>query len=426
MKKKKIKGLRWFIAGLVLLSTVSSYVDRQTLSVLAPQLTKELGLSNLGYAHVVQAFLVAYTCFYIVSGIIIDRWGVKIAYGAASAWWSVAAMLNALARSVWGLGIFQFLLGVGESFTFIASQKVAAEWYPPKERALLNGLSNAAAVMGAIITPPVVVWLMHTWNWRVAFVVTGSFGLLWLIPWFTLYNSPGRHPRITTAELQLIRGERSSSPPMSPSEPASKLRWIDLLKYRQTWGLLTARTLSDPVWWFYLFWLPKYLTESRGMTMKGMSEVIWIPYLASDVGSILGGWYSGFLVNRNWKVLDARKVVLLWSALAMPLGIMIVMTKSQVFAIALMCVVLFAHMSWKTNLMTLTVDIFPRRVVGSVAGIVATGSGLGAALSTGIVGYILKHYSYTPIFVAMGFMHACGYLIVRWTVHSDAVIATES
>ena len=425
LKYLKIKNLRWIIAGIVLLNTVINYIDRQSLSVLAPQLRKELNLGDIGYGHVVQAFLVAYTGFYIISGIVIDRWGVKIAYGGAMAWWSVAAVLNAFARTVGQLGLFQFLLGVGESFNFIAAQKVAAEWYPPKERALLNGLSNAAAVAGAIITPPLVVWLMHRWDWRTAFVVTGSFGILWLIPWFTLYYSPSRHPRITAGELELIRGSQSVSQRSSTGDEA-QMRWIDLLRFRETWGLLLARTVSDPVWWFYLFWLPKYLTESRGMTMKAMSEVIWIPYLASDIGSVLGGWYSGFLVSRNWKILKARNLVMLWSALAMPLGILIVFTHSQVAAIGLMCVVLFGHMSWKTNLMTLTIDIFPKRVVGSVAGIVATGSGLGATVFSGFVGSIIKNHSYTPIFIAMGFMHILAYLIVQATVRRQSVLSIPS
>lgn len=419
MRLLKIKNLRWVVAVLVLLNTVINYIDRQSLSVLAPQLRKALHLGDVGYAHVVQAFLIAYTGFYIIAGIIIDRWGVKIAYGGAMAWWSVAAVLNACARSVWQLGLFQFLLGVGESFNFIAAQKVAAEWYPPKERALLNGLSNAAAVAGAIITPPLVVWLMHRWDWRTAFVVTGLFGIVWLIPWYALYYSPAQHPRITAEELELIRGSQITS---STSNAEPKVKWLDLLRHRETWGLLLSRTISDPVWWFYLFWLPKYLTESRGMTMKAMSEVIWIPYLASDIGSILGGWYSGFLVSRNWKILSARNLVMLWSALAMPLGIVIVFTRSQVAALALMCVVLFAHMSWKTNLMTLTIDIFPRRVVGSVAGIVATGSGLGATVFTGFVGSIIKNYSYTPIFIGMGFMHLLAYLVVRGTIRRNSAI----
>ncbi len=423
MKFLKIKNLRWIIAGLVLLNTIINYIDRQSLSVMAPQLRKALSLGDLGYAHVVQAFLVAYTGFYVISGIIIDRWGVKIAYGGAMAWWSVAAILNAFARSVWELGFFQFLLGIGESFNFIAAQKVAAEWYPPKERALLNGLSNAAAVAGAIITPPLVVWLLRTWNWQMAFVVTGSFGLLWLIPWLLLYDSPNRHPRITSEELAFIQESqpKTNGTVDSPHEP--KITWLQLLRFQETWGLLLSRTISDPVWWFYLFWLPKYLTESRGMTMQGMSAVIWIPYLASDIGSILGGWYSGYLVSRQWKILRARNLVLFWSAMAMPLGILIVFTRSQVAAIAFMCVVLFAHMSWKTNLMTLTIDIFPRRVVGTIAGIVAMGSGLGAIGFAGIVGSLIKNYSYTPIFVAMGFMHMAAYLVVRWTVRRENPIS---
>ena len=416
----KIKNLRWLIAGLLFLITVINLIDRQALSVLAPKLSKDLNISEIGYGNVVQAFLVAYTIFYAVSGVLIDRWGVKFAYGAATAWWSVAAMLNALARSVWDLGIFQFLLAVGEAFNFIACQKVAAEWYPPKERALLNGFSNAAAGAGTIVAPLLIVPLMLIWSWRVAFVVVGSLGLLWLIPWILLYYPPASHPRITAAELELVQ----PAPSACSSPEKVKVRWAGLLNFRQTWGLLTARAVSDPLWWFYLFWLPKYLTQSRGMSMKLMGSVIWIPYLASDLGSVIGGWYSGRLVGRNWNTLRARKIVMLFSAIVMPLGIMIVLTKSQIVAIALMCVVLFAHMSWKTNLMTLTVDVFPKSVVGSVAGFLATGSGIGGIAFTSTAGYIIKNYSYKPLFVAMGFMHISAYFIVRWLVRGEAAFLT--
>lgn len=420
MVKRKIKNLRWLIAGLVFLNTVNNYVDRQTLSILAPKLTEELQIDDVGYGYIVQAFLVAYTGMHLIAGVVIDRWGVKIAYGAATAWWSIAAMLHAFANSALGLGIFRFLLGIGESFNFISAEKVAAEWYPPKERALLNGLANAAAVTGAIITPPLVVWLMLRWSWRVVFIATGSLGFFWLVAWIAFYHLPERHPRITGQELQWIRGSQTSSETAKPSSTESRLRWFDLLKFPQTWGLILARIFSDPVWWFYLFWLPKYLTESRGLTMAEMSMIVWIPYLASDVGSIAGGWCSGFMISRGWKVLEARKIVMLASVMVMPLGVAIVFTESSTVAIVLICAVLFAHMSWKTNLMTMTVDIFPRSVVASAAGILGMGSGLGGVLFSSVAGHIIKRYSYTPIFVIMGFLHPVAYLFVRWLVRGEA------
>ena len=420
MTKRKIRNLRWIIAALVFVNTVINYVDRQTLSVLAPRITKELNISNIEYGYIVQAFLIAYTAMYVVAGVIIDRWGVKLVYGAATVWWSIAAILHAAVHSAIGLGIYRFLLGVGESFNFIAATAVASEWYPPKDRAMLSGLANAAAVTGAIVSPPLVVWLMLQWGWRAAFIVTGALGFVWLIGWMALYHLPERHPRITPEELQAIRGDTVEPAAQQPLAAKTGVRWVDLVKYRETWGLLLARVLSDPVWWFYLFWLPKYLTESRGMSMAKMAAIVWVPYLASDIGSVAGGWLSGLLIRRGWSVLSARRIVMLISVALMPLGILIVWTESSFLAIVLICVVLFAHMSWKTNLMTLTVDIFPRPVVASVAGIVGTGGGAGAAAFTTLVGYLVQGYSYVPVFVMMGLMHPISYLFVHWLVPDKA------
>lgn len=409
---RPIAHLRWWIAGLVFLNTVNNYVDRQTLSIVAPQLTKDLGLDNIQYGYVVQAFLVAYTVMYIGSGLLIDRYGVKLIYGIATVWWSIAAMLHATAHSALSLGIFRFLLGAGESANFIAAEKVAAEWYPPRERGTLNGLVQAGAVTGAIVTPPVVVFLMLQYGWRVAFLATGSLGIFWVIAWWRLYHLPEHHPRITREELAFIREG-------TPATAHARVSWWSLLAMPQTWGLLLARVVSDPVWWFYLFWLPKYLTESRGMSIALMGLVVWVPYLASDVGAVTGGWASGRLIARGRRVLDARRRIMLLSALLMPLGLGIVFTSSHVIALGLICIVLFAHMSWKTNLATLTVDLYPRSVVASAAGLVATGSGIGGSLFTPIAGYLIERQSYTPVFVVMAFLHPLAYVMIWWLVRRE-------
>jgi MFS transporter, ACS family, hexuronate transporter len=409
----KIKNIRWIVAALVFLSTVINYIDRQTLSVLAPYLTKELKLTDIQYGYVVQAFLIAYTVVYIPAGIVIDRYGVKIVYGLATAWWSLAAMLHGFAYSAFSLGFFRSMLGLGEGFNFIAATAIAARWFPAKERALLNGLANAAAVTGAIITPPLTVWVLLRWGWRETFLITGALGFIWLIAWYFLYHAPAKHPMITREELNFIEADST----LGASRPKFSARtWLNLLGYREVWGLLVSRTVSDPVWWFYLFWLPKYLTESRGLTIAEMGMIVWIPYLASDIGSVAGGWLSGQFIRRGWEVIAARKLVMCMSVALMPLGIITVFTKSSSLAIALTCVVLFAHMSWKTNLMTLTVDIFPKPVVASIAGIVGTGSGIGAALATSIIGYLIQNHSYVPVFIVMGFLHPIAYLFVRWLV----------
>ncbi len=416
--KKPIPNLRWWIAGLVFLSTVINYMDRQTLSVLAPRLTKELHLTNTEYGWISQAFLIPYTAMYIVAGILIDRYGTKLIYGIAAAWWSVAAMLHAATTSVLGFSAVRFLLGTAESANFVAAQKVAAEWFPPKDRGTLNGLVQAGTVTGAVITPPVVIWLADAWGWRSAFLFTGALGLVWAIVWFWFYQLPKDHPRISDEERALLdEGETATLAPRAVATHS----WFSFFRYPQTWGLLLARIISDPVWWFYLFWLPKYLTEQQGLSEQRMSYVVWIPYLISDVGSIAGGWYSGRLIARKFGTVVSRKWVMLASAMMMPFGLLLLIKPPTTLALVLISVVLGAHSSWKTNLVTLTVDIFPRNVVATVHGIVATGGGIGGALFTSMAGIVIDKFSYTPLLVLMGVLHPLAYLCMRWLVNGDAI-----
>ncbi|MCC6862878.1 MAG: MFS transporter [Bryobacterales bacterium] len=403
----RIPHLRWYIAALLFASTVINYVDRQTLSIVAPVLTRELNISQIEYANILQAFLIAYTVMYVGSGILVDRWGTRLALAAFMAFWSLSNMLHGLARGAFDLGIFRFLLGVGEPGNFMAATKAISEWFLPKERAFVNGLVQAGAAVGAIIAAPLIVWMMLHYGWRWSFVITGALGFVWLAAWLFFYRLPDRHPRITPAELSLIREARG------PVRETLRIRWIDLLRYPQSWGLLLARFISDPVWWFYLFWLPKYLVEQRGFTLAQMGMLAWLPYLAADLGSIAGGLASGYLVKRKWTTLNARAAVMLPCAALMPLSVVIAYTPSAALALLVICVVTFCHMAWKTNLVTLTNDIYPVRVVGSVSGIVACGSGLGGALFTNLTGRLVEDFSYNAIFVIMGFLHPLGFLIYR-------------
>jgi ACS family hexuronate transporter-like MFS transporter len=418
----KIPNLRWIIAGLVFLNTVINYLDRQTLSIVAPRLTHELHMSDVQYAHIVEAFLVAYTVMYMGSGIAIDRWGVKRVYALATAWWSAAEVLHAFAKTPFFLGVARLLLGIGESANFVAAGKIASEWFPPKDRGTMSGLVQAGAVVGAVVTPPIVLWLMFRWSWRIAFVMTGLVGFVWVVFWWWLYDSPEKSPYITSQERELIQSADSHSAP----EEIVRIRYWDLLKMPTTVGLLAARLVSDPVWWFYLFWLPKYLTEARSLSMLQMGYVIWIPYLASDVGAVFGGYMSGVLIARGWEVLRARRMVMLVSALAMPIGILAGFVASSGIALALISLVLFAHMSWKTNLATLSVDLYPRPVVGRISGIVATGSGAGGALFTSVAAGLIATWSYRPVFFIMGFLHILGFLIVLWLVRRPAIFSSAA
>jgi ACS family hexuronate transporter-like MFS transporter len=433
---KPIPNLRWWMAALVFFSTVINYVDRQTLAVLSPQLTKELGLTDIQYGWISQAFLIPYTAMYIGAGLLLDRYGTKLIFGVAAVWWSLAAMAHGLATTAFGFGAFRFLLGTAESANFVAAQKVAAEWFPPKDRGTLNGWVQAGTVTGAIITPPAVVWLADRYGWRAAFLFTGALGLLWAVAWFWFYHLPEHHPRISQDELNLLRdreterqkdGEKERhregvSLELQSLSVSPSLRLSVFFRFKETWGLMLARVISDPVWWFYLFWLPKYLTEARGLSKKEMALLLWIPYLLSDAGSILGGWYSGKLIARGASVLAARRQVMLWSALVMPIGLLLVWKPPIPLTLLLVSLSLFAHNAWKTNLVTLTVDIFPRPVIGRVHGIVATGGGIGGAIITPLAGYVIAWFSYTPLLIVMGVLHPLAYLCVRALINSAHVI----
>ena len=367
MSSDLLPNVRWRIAALLFAATVINYIDRQTLSVLASEPSAELGLSEIEYSQVVQAFLICYAGMYMVWGRIIDRWGTRVALAVSMVWWSLANAGHALSRGALGLGAFRALLGIGESGNFLAAEKAISEWFPPQERGFANGLVNAAASTGAILAPPLIVLIFTQWGWRTAFVVTGAMGFVWLAFWLRWYWVPERHPRVTSEERSLIE----SAPGRVPHRP---VRWVQLFGFRQTWALFLARVLADPVWWFYLFYLPKYLSAERGFSIVEIGLTAWVPYLTADLGALAGGWLSGRLIRRGLAPVRARKWVMLPAAAVMPLSLLVPAIDSSTVAVGAICAVTFAHMVWKTNLMTMTNDVYPTAVVGSAAGIVGLGS----------------------------------------------------
>jgi len=410
--KLRVRNLRWYVVALLFTATVLNYVDRQVLSIVAPVLTKELEISQIEYSNIVQAFLFAYTLMYIGSGILVDRWGTRVSLAVFIVWWSVTNILHGAVRNAMQLGILRFLLGVGEPGNFMTAVRVTSEWFPPNEKGLVLGFVNAGASVGAVIAAPLVAWITLAHGWRVAFVATGALGFIWLMAWLSFYHLPSKHPWITRQELKYIREENLKK----DQAVKERIRWSDLLHYKQTWGLLLAKFISDPVWWFYLFWLPKYLSEQRGFTLAQIGMLAWLPYLFADLGSIMGGFASGYLIRRNWPVMKARAAVMLPFALVMPLSLVIAYTPSAALALVLICLITCCHMGWKTNLMTVTNDVYPTHIVGSVAGIIAFGSGLGGTLFTNLTGRVVEHFSYNIIFVIMGFLHPVAYIFFRLLV----------
>lgn len=425
----KIRGLRWWIVGLIFLATLINYIDRLTISVLAPVITRDLNLDRFQYGSIATWFLLAYTISQGLSGKLYDRIGTRRGFAVSITVWSLAAMAHSLARGLVGLSIFRFILGLGEAGNWPGAAKTVAEWFPVRQRALGMAIFNSGAAIGSIVAPPLIVWLQLTFGWQTTFLVTGVLGFLWLGLWLLFYERPEKHRWLTTEEYKLITDDASllgdeetaeisslsNSPvlPVSVSQrPSAAPRWRDLLRYRQVWGIVASRCLTDPIWWLYITWLPLYLSDVRGFDLKQIALFAWVPYVAADAGSLLGGWLSGFLIGRGWSVNNARKSVIAFAALLMPAGILAAFAESPFTALGLIGLVLFGFQVWINNVQTLPSDFFPDKAVGSVAGLGGTGAGLGAMLFTLTTGWVVKHFSYTPILVAAGLLAPLGTIVL--------------
>lgn len=398
--------MRWIIIGLVFLATVINYLDRLTIAVLAPVITKELQLTNLQFAQIGTWFLLAYTVSQAVSGRLYDRVGSKTGFSISVVIWSTAAMLTAGARSLGALSACRFVLGLGEAGNWPGAAKVIAEWFPIRQRAFAMAIFNSGAALGAVVSPPIIIWLQLAYGWQTAFLVTGALGFFWLIAWLAIYDTPERHRWVSPSELNLIQADRGAGA-VGPDP-----RWRDLLRYPQVWAILLARLIVDPTWWLYITWLPKYLSDERGFSLVQIGLYAWVPYLAADVGSLSGGWASGHLIARGWSVDRARKTVIAVAAALMPAGIFAVRASDAATALALMCVVLFAFQVWINNVQTLPSDFFPARAVASVAGLGGFGAGIGSMIFMLTTGWVVDHFSYTPIFTAAGVLGPLGTIVL--------------
>ena len=385
-------------------------MDRQNLSILARTIQSSLHISDLDYSYVVQAFLIAYTISYLFAGRLTDRLGTRASMAVFIVWWSISDMLTSLGRSVWSLGAFRFLLGIGEPGNYTAAPKAVAEWFTPSQRGLIIGIYTAGATLGATIAPPVIAFLASHFHWSTVFLFTGSLGLLWVVPWLLIYRRPEDHPQVPAEDVQLLRcesGEQGAA--VAPvAHP-----WLAALRSRETWILTLGRLLTDPVWYFYLFWFPKYLGDARHLDLMQVGRIVWIVYLAADVGCIAGGYLSGKLIARGLTPAASRIRVMTIAAILLPLSPLLPRAASPMVAVLIGATAAFAHLLWQICLSTLVVDLYPKQMLGTVFGIVAAGSGLGGVISTNLVGRLVTHYSYTPVFLIMGLLHPVAFLLVR-------------
>jgi ACS family hexuronate transporter-like MFS transporter len=399
-------GLRWSIVWLLFFASAISYVDRQALSINAPIIRDEFGLSNTEYSYLVIAFLVAYTFGYSATGYLVDRIGARRAFTLYMVGWSAVAALHGFAAGFRSLLVYRFLLGLGEAGAVPSSMRAIAEWFPERERSMAGGIFAAGTPGGNLAAAPLVAYLTLAFGWRAAFVITGLLGALWLIPWLRLYYPPEQHPRIDAAERDLILSGRGRS-----RRGDASMR--DLLRHREAWGIIIGRFMMDPVWWFYVFWLPNYLTDARGFSLETIGQVAWIPFLTGMGGTVAGGWLSAWLLRRSGSLTFARKAVLFVGAAGSLLGLPAALVGEAWASVALICIVTFALCMWATIIMTLAADILPPDLVGSMTGLSGTGAALGGIVFTFVTGRLVDRVSYWPVFVLAATAPLVGFAILH-------------
>ena len=391
--------LRWRIAILVSVAIAISYLDRQTLPVAVTAIARDIPLTNQRFSALQSAFLFSYALMYMGGGKLVDALGTRIGFALIMAFWSLANASHALATSFAMLMASRFLLGLGEGGGFPAATRAVAEWFAVKDRATAMGIINAGTSVGAVSAPPLIAVVLSYAGWRWIFVATGGLGLLWTWWWISSYFPPENPPEPAP--------ERSAS-----ADPTINLRWIDLLRIRESWGLVSAKFLSDAAWYFYLFWLPKYLYDARGFDVKAVGTFAWIPYAAAGVGCLLGGWFSSYLVQRKFSLGVARKLALGLSAAVMP-SILLVPRLPVAWALAIFSLAYFGQQSWSTLVMVLPTDLFPAKVVGSVAGLVGFGGAMGGIAFGELVGYLLDHgFGYGVVFSLAATFHVAAFVII--------------
>jgi len=393
-------NFRWIICALLLFGVTKNYMDRQVLGVLKTSLQHELGWSEIDYGNLVSAFQVAYAAGMLFMGRLVDRLGTRLGYALAMIFWSLASMAHSLASSLTGFVLARSALGFGEAGVFPASIRCVAEWFPKSERALATGIFNAGTNLGAIITPLLVPWITVHWGWRWAFVITGGLGFAWILLWLLFYRKPEEHSLVCKAELDYIHSD--------VAESAGRVSWSSLLPHRQTWAFMCGKFLIDPIWWFYLFWIPDFLQRRHGLALIKIGLPIMVIYLISDLGSVIGGWSSSWLIRRGRSINAARKITMLVCAISAVPIVFAYQTASMWAAVLLIGLAAAAHQGFSANLFTLTSDIFPAQAVGSVVGIGGMAGAVGGMLIAKVVGYVLQ---WSGSYMVPFFIAGCAYLV---------------
>ncbi|WP_232064537.1 MFS transporter [Rhodocytophaga rosea] len=416
MTSHTIGNYRWIIVALLLAATIINYLDRQIIGLLKPILEKEFNWTETDFAQIVMAFTAAYAIGLLVVGRIIDRTGTKIGYALTVVVWSLAGMFHALARSAIGFGVARFVLGLGEAGNFPAAVKTVAEWFPKKERALATGIFNSGTSLGVVLALLVVPWILSNYGWQEVFWITGATGFIWLILWWIFYEVPARQKRLSAAEYELITSGQDET---TPEDKPSNLQWHKLFTVPQMWALIAGKGLIDPIFWFFLFWLPSYFSSTFSLDLKKPSIPLMIIYAATTLGSIGGGYFSSWLIKRGWPTLKARKLSLIIFAV-LEISIILAQFATDIWiAVGLISLAVAVHQAWATNVFTMASDLFPKQAVSSAVGIAGMAGAVGGILFPILVGTLLDSYKaagnltggYNILFTICGFTY-----LIAWTI----------
>lgn len=422
---RPIPSLRWWIGAVLFASTAINYIDRQTLSLLAPYLKVQYRFSNSDYANIVIAFRVAYSIGQTVFGRLMDRIGTRRGLSLTVAWYSTISMLTSLANGLFGFAGFRFLLGAGESANWPGATKAVSEWFPKQERGLATALFDSGSSIGGAVAPFVILPIFFRWGWRPAFMIPGVLGFLWLIAWRWIYHPPAQHPRISAAELRLITADRDRTDVQGDIKPA---RWIDLLRFPQTWGTIIARSFTDPVWFFITDWFPIYLV-AKGIELRNGLVAVWIPFIAADVGNFFGGAASGYLIKRGWSLGSARKALVVFGGIGVTFLIPTIFTTNLFAITTLFALATFSYASFTTIANVLPSDLYHSNSVATVSGLSGTGAGIGTIIAFKLVGHFsdarraTATHVFDPIIVVAGLVPFVGMILVLLLVRNNR--ATE-
>jgi ACS family hexuronate transporter-like MFS transporter len=413
----KIGNYRWVICALLFFATTINYLDRQVIGLLKPTLEKEFNWTELDYSYIVMVFSGSYALGYVLFGNFIDRIGSKMGYSISIVVWSVAAMAHAVVKSTTGFIVARGVLGLGEAGNFPAAVKAVAEWFPKKERALATGIFNSGTSIGAVVAPIMVPWLLGAYGWREAFLITGATGFIWLIFWLIFYEIPSRQKRLSAPEFAHIHSDNE----VEEAAGAAPIKWKQLLGIRQTWVFILGKLLTDPIWWFFLFWLPSYFATTFNLDLTKPSLHLAIVYTATTVGSIAGGYFSSYLIRKGWDAVKARKATMLLVAFCV-LPILTARYATDIWvAVGIISLAAAAHQAWSANIFTIVSDMFPKKAVSSVVGLGGMTGSIGSTLFPLLVGYLLQYYKaagnigagYNIVFIICG----CAYFVAWGVIH---------